>query len=122
MITRVESAQAWLENITYQMDHVCLFLAHLSLFLTSVTQMSYVEMSDKLAGTIALCKQYALACIISQTIACLRHVPRFITQTGRATAQDATQVFGGRGITKTGMGKLVENVSAISNSVKNQSV
>ncbi|KAI0028680.1 acyl-CoA dehydrogenase [Vararia minispora EC-137] len=73
MISRVESAQAWLENITYQMDH-----------------MSYAEMSDKLAGTIALCKQ-------------------FITQTGRATAQDATQVFGGRGITKTGMGRLIEN-------------
>lgn len=36
---------------------------------------------------------------------------RFITKTGRETAEDATQIFGGRGITVTGMGKLVENVS-----------
>ena len=38
-------------------------------------------------------------------------VPRFITRTGRETAEDATQIFGGRGLTVTGMGKLVENVS-----------
>ena len=36
---------------------------------------------------------------------------RFITRTGRETAEDATLIFGGRGITQTGMGKLVENVS-----------
>lgn len=36
---------------------------------------------------------------------------RFVTRTGRETAEDATQVFGGRGITATGMGKFVENVS-----------
>lgn len=35
---------------------------------------------------------------------------RYITKTGRETAEDATQIFGGRGITVTGMGKLVENV------------
>jgi alkylation response protein AidB-like acyl-CoA dehydrogenase len=57
--------------------------------------MSYAEQSDKLAGTIALCKQY-------------------VTKCSRETAEDATQIFGGRGITKTGMGKFVENVSAVS--------
>ena len=36
---------------------------------------------------------------------------RYITRTGRETAEDATLLFGGRGITQTGMGKLVENVS-----------
>lgn len=36
---------------------------------------------------------------------------RFITRTGRETAEDATQIFGGRGITTGGMGKLIENVS-----------
>ena len=36
---------------------------------------------------------------------------RYITRTGRETAEDATLIFGGRGITQTGMGKLVENVS-----------
>lgn len=53
-------------------------------------QMSYAQMSENLAGPIALLKQH-------------------ITSTGRATAQDAVQVFGGRGITQSGMGKLVEN-------------
>lgn len=35
---------------------------------------------------------------------------RYVTRTGRETAEDATQIFGGRGITTTGMGKLIENV------------
>ncbi|THH13330.1 hypothetical protein EW146_g6875 [Bondarzewia mesenterica] len=74
MMARVEAAQNWLENITHQMNN-----------------MSYNEQSDKLAGPIALLKQ-------------------FITRTGRETAEDATQVFGGRAITKTGMGRLIENV------------
>ncbi|KAI0281512.1 acyl-CoA dehydrogenase, partial [Russula brevipes] len=73
MIARVESAQSWLENVTHQMNN-----------------MSYAEQSDKLAGTIALLKQY-------------------VTNTGRATAQDAAQIFGGRSVTQSGMGKLVEN-------------
>ncbi|KAH9950153.1 acyl-CoA dehydrogenase [Amylocystis lapponica] len=73
MIARVEAGQNWLESVTYQMNH-----------------MSYSEQSDKLAGQIALLKQ-------------------FITSTGRATAEDATQIFGGRGITAGGMGKLIEN-------------
>ncbi|KAF7799104.1 hypothetical protein EIP86_010334 [Pleurotus ostreatoroseus] len=55
-----------------------------------MNNMSYHEQSDKLAGPIGLLKQ-------------------FITKTGRETAEDATQIFGGRGITVTGMGKLVEN-------------
>ena len=53
--------------------------------------MSYDEQSDQIAGTIGLLKQY-------------------ITRTGRETAEDATLLFGGRGITATGMGKLIENV------------
>ncbi len=57
--------------------------------------MSYDEQSDKIAGTIGLLKQY-------------------ITRTGRETAEDATLLFGGRGITATGMGKLIENVSTSS--------
>ncbi|KAF8576221.1 acyl-CoA dehydrogenase [Ramaria rubella] len=51
---------------------------------------SYKEQSDKLAGPIGLLKQ-------------------FITRTGRETAEDATQIFGGRGITATGMGRYIEN-------------
>ncbi|KAH9175171.1 acyl-CoA dehydrogenase [Lactarius sanguifluus] len=73
MISRVESAQNWLENVTHQMNN-----------------MSYAEQADKIAGTIALLKQY-------------------VTSTGRATAEDATQIFGGRSVTQSGMGKLIEN-------------
>ncbi|KAH7912458.1 acyl-CoA dehydrogenase/oxidase [Hygrophoropsis aurantiaca] len=73
MISRVEAAQNWVENITHQMNN-----------------MSYAEQADKLAGPIALLKQ-------------------FVSRTSRETAEDATQVFGGRGITATGMGKFVEN-------------
>ncbi|KAH8106347.1 acyl-CoA dehydrogenase NM domain-like protein [Cristinia sonorae] len=73
MIARVESAQNWLESITHQMNN-----------------MSYSEQSNKLAGPIALLKQY-------------------VTRTGRETAEDATQIFGGRGVTVSGMGKLIEN-------------
>ncbi|KAI0733398.1 acyl-CoA dehydrogenase NM domain-like protein [Fomitopsis betulina] len=73
MIARVESSQAWLENITHQMNN-----------------MTYAEQSDKLAGQIGLLKQY-------------------VTRTGRETAEDATQIFGGRSITAGGMGKLIEN-------------
>lgn len=73
MISRVESCQSWLENVTYQMCN-----------------MNYAEQSDKLAGPIGLLKQY-------------------ISRSGRETAEDATQVFGGRALTVTGMGKLIEN-------------
>ncbi|CDO74186.1 hypothetical protein BN946_scf185043.g238 [Trametes cinnabarina] len=55
-----------------------------------MNNMSYQEQSDKIAGTIGLLKQY-------------------ITRTGRETAEDATLLFGGRGITASGMGKLIEN-------------
>ncbi|KAG9017988.1 hypothetical protein FRB90_012713 [Tulasnella sp. 427] len=73
MISRVEAAQNWLENVTHQMNN-----------------MSYKEQSAKIAGQIGLLK-------------------RFITSTGQETAQDAVQIFGGRGITKTGMGKFIQH-------------
>jgi len=73
MISRAESVQNWLENITYQMCN-----------------MSYKQQAGKLAGQIALLKSYSTAC-------------------GQDTARDAVQVFGGRGITQTGMGKFIEH-------------
>lgn len=33
----------------------------------------------------------------------------YATRTGQETAQDAVQIFGGRGITRTGMGRFVEH-------------
>lgn len=59
---------------------------------------SYKEQSDKLAGPIGLLKQ-------------------FITRTARETAEDATQIFGGRGITATGMGRYIENVRFLPKSI-----
>ncbi|KIM39787.1 hypothetical protein M413DRAFT_183488 [Hebeloma cylindrosporum] len=73
MISRAESVQNWLENITYQMCN-----------------MSYKQQAGKLAGQIALLKSYSTGC-------------------GQDTARDAVQVFGGRGITQTGMGKFIEH-------------
>ncbi|KAJ7284902.1 acyl-CoA dehydrogenase [Mycena rebaudengoi] len=73
MISRVESAQSWLENITYQMCH-----------------MNYKQQSTHLAGQIAFLKMYA-------------------TQTAQQTAADAVQIFGGRGISRGGMGKHIEH-------------
>ncbi|PPQ99787.1 hypothetical protein CVT26_009164 [Gymnopilus dilepis] len=55
-----------------------------------MNQMSYSQQADKLAGPIGLLKQ-------------------FISRAGRETAEDATQVFGGRALTVTGMGKYIEN-------------
>ncbi|KAH9063870.1 acyl-CoA dehydrogenase NM domain-like protein [Lactarius vividus] len=55
-----------------------------------MNNMSYKEQAKHLAGPIALLKMYA-------------------TQTAQETARDAVQIFGGRGITRTGMGRFVEH-------------
>lgn len=38
---------------------------------------------------------------------------RFITHSCTEVAEHATQIFGGRAITATGMGRLIENVSLL---------
>ncbi|KAF9476703.1 acyl-CoA dehydrogenase [Pholiota conissans] len=73
MISRFESCQTWLENITYQMKH-----------------MDYSQQANELAGPIALLKM-------------------FTTGAAQDTARDAVQIFGGRGITRSGMGKFIEH-------------
>ncbi|ORX62960.1 acyl-CoA dehydrogenase NM domain-like protein [Hesseltinella vesiculosa] len=72
MISQVEAFHNWLENLTFQMNH-----------------MNYAEQSEKLAGPIALAKYQA-------------------TRMLHNVSDDACQIFGGRGITKTGMGRYVE--------------
>ncbi|KAH9957398.1 acyl-CoA dehydrogenase NM domain-like protein [Russula dissimulans] len=52
--------------------------------------MSYKEQATKLAGQIAFLKMYS-------------------TQSAQDTARDAVQIFGGRGITQTGMGRFIEH-------------
>jgi len=53
-------------------------------------KMSYKEQANKLAGQIAFLKAYS-------------------TSSAQETARDAVQIFGGRGITKTGMGRFIEH-------------
>jgi alkylation response protein AidB-like acyl-CoA dehydrogenase len=55
-----------------------------------MTKMSYAEQSKHLGGTIALLKNYSTRCAYE-------------------VADDATNIFGGRGLTQTGMGWVVEN-------------
>lgn len=51
--------------------------------------MSYAEQSSNLGGPIGLLKSYA-------------------THAAQEIADHATNIFGGRGITQTGMGKIIE--------------
>lgn len=37
----------------------------------------------------------------------------YITRSAQDTARDAVQIFGGRGITRTGMGRFVEHVRVL---------
>jgi alkylation response protein AidB-like acyl-CoA dehydrogenase len=72
MIAHCEANQAWLENITFQMNH-----------------MSYAEQSQHLAGPISLLKMFA-------------------TRSAHEIADESVQIFGGRGLTQTGMGRVIE--------------
>ncbi|KAI8064576.1 acyl-CoA dehydrogenase/oxidase [Gongronella butleri] len=74
MISQMEAMHNWLENLTYQMNH-----------------MSYAEQSVKLAGPLALCKYQ-------------------MTRMLHNVSDDACQIFGGRAITKTGMGRRIETL------------
>jgi alkylation response protein AidB-like acyl-CoA dehydrogenase/predicted heme/steroid binding protein len=73
MISRVEAVGNWLENLTYQMQHI-------------------PPAEDiKIAGPIALLKQLC-------------------TRVAYEVSDNACQIFGGRSITRTGMGQMVERV------------
>ncbi|KAJ7929106.1 acyl-CoA dehydrogenase/oxidase [Mycena leptocephala] len=79
MISRVEASQNWLENITHQMNNVD----------------DLRRNGSKLAGPIGLLKQ-------------------FVTKSGQEIATGAAQfarsaIFGGRSLTVSGMGKVIEN-------------
>ncbi|KAI0024324.1 acyl-CoA dehydrogenase/oxidase [Xylariomycetidae sp. FL0641] len=72
MIALVESNQAWLETITYQMCN-----------------MPYAQQSRHLGGPIGLLKMS-------------------VTRAAHEVADEAVQIFGGRGLTQSGMGRMVE--------------
>ena len=75
MTAALESCQAWLDSITYQMD-----------------QMSHMEGNIQLAGPIALLKYQATRMLL-------------------LISDNAAQIFGGRAITRTGMGRFVEDLN-----------
>ncbi|KAM0719675.1 hypothetical protein Q7P37_003806 [Cladosporium fusiforme] len=72
MISLTESCQAWLEQITHQMNN-----------------MTYAQQSKLLSGPIALLKSHATRC-------------------AHDISDEATNLFGGRGLTRGGMGRVVE--------------
>ena len=72
MISLCEAAQAWLEQVTYQMN-----------------KMSYKQQSQHLAGQIAFLKSWS-------------------TRVSHECADNAVQIFGGRALTKSGMGRFIE--------------
>jgi alkylation response protein AidB-like acyl-CoA dehydrogenase len=72
MIAMVESNQAYLESIAYQMCN-----------------MSYAKQNKLLGGPIALLKYQ-------------------VTRASKEIADEAVQIFGGRALTQTGMGRAIE--------------
>jgi len=72
MITLVEATQAWLEQITFQMN-----------------QLSYADQAKHLSGPIGLLKNYCTKC-------------------AEEVASEGVNIFGGRGLTQSGMGRVVE--------------
>ena len=73
MIALVESHQAWLETITYQMCNL-----------------SHSEQAKHMGGPIGLLKMSS-------------------TRMAHEIADEAVQIWGGRGLTQTGMGRVIEN-------------
>ena len=49
-----------------------------------------------------------MTCIFSQ----IAFLKMYLTRSAQETATDATQIFGGRAITRTGMGRMIEHVSS----------
>jgi alkylation response protein AidB-like acyl-CoA dehydrogenase len=72
MISLVEANQAWLEQITYQLNN-----------------MSYKEQNKHLGGPIGLLKAFS-------------------TKSAGELSDNAVNIFGGRALTQTGMGKVIE--------------
>jgi alkylation response protein AidB-like acyl-CoA dehydrogenase len=81
MIAKCEAQQAWLENVTYQMCNM-VSTSQISNWENAKSQ-SYKEQSRNLAGQIAFLKMQS-------------------TRFAGDIADDAVNIFGGRGLTKTG--------------------
>jgi len=81
MIAKCEAQQAWLENVTYQMCNMVCFPSNKIAKRANIQ--TYKEQSRNLAGQIAFLKMQS-------------------TRFAGDIADDAVNIFGGRGLTKTG--------------------
>jgi alkylation response protein AidB-like acyl-CoA dehydrogenase len=52
-----------------------------------------------------------LKCVLISSSSAIALLKQYATSTAQLTAADAVQIFGGRGITKSGMGRFIEHVS-----------
>lgn len=94
MIALVESHQSWLETITYQMCN-----------------MSYADQSKHLGGPIGLLKMSCTRVaheIADEAVQVSLHVFIFLHLESRFTDL-FMQIWGGRGLTQSGMGRVIEN-------------
>jgi alkylation response protein AidB-like acyl-CoA dehydrogenase len=80
-----------------------------SKLLMDLLSQSYKQQANKLAGYIIL-EHPALDNLTNIYHSQIAFLKSYSTACGQETARDAVQIFGGRGITKTGMGKYIEHV------------
>ncbi|KAH8697825.1 acyl-CoA dehydrogenase family protein [Talaromyces proteolyticus] len=78
------------QKLAKMISHVEANQAWLEAITYQMCQMTYAEQAKHLAGPIALIKSYS-------------------TQSAGEIASAATNIFGGRGLTQSGMGKIIEN-------------
>jgi alkylation response protein AidB-like acyl-CoA dehydrogenase len=115
MISRTESVQNWLENLTLQMcNMVCSFPSLKYLFgtCTDVCRRHTRNRRRSLRGMFFLVHHRGVLshAMFRRPIGLLK---MYATRCAQETAADAVQIFGGRGITKTGMGQYIEHVRLI---------
>ena len=92
MIQLCEATQSWLETITYQMN-----------------QMSYQQQSKLLGGPIGASISDSESPLTQANHPLLTGLLKsYATRCAHEVADDATNIFGGRGLTQSGMGRVVE--------------
>jgi len=111
MISRAESVQNWLENLTLQMCNMVLP----SLMYPPEHLLTYAaDIQGTGAKACGVCPSFFMHhrgvwshAVFYRPIGLLK---MYATRCAQETAADAVQIFGGRGITKTGMGQYIEHV------------
>jgi alkylation response protein AidB-like acyl-CoA dehydrogenase len=110
MISRVESVQHWLESVTYQMNKmVC---AGFLIFSSCTADFCFRVTNNKLLSLQGMFKYSGgKDDRFNDHNSPIGLLKMHATRSAQLTATDAVQIFGGRGITRTGMGEHIEHVS-----------